>query len=92
MSQWLRRIALDENGNVNTVRYDQVNAMLLNVFLKPHAKIERQETTIAWQQKQIQALEARLGSLRRRHQRRPPKSWTKRHICDERVEMVSKAG
>ena len=53
-------IVRDENGNVNTVRYDQVNAMLLNEFLKAHAKMERQEATIACQQKQIQALEARL--------------------------------
>jgi len=37
-----------------------VNAMLLNEFLKAHAKMERQEATLACQQKQIQALEARL--------------------------------
>jgi predicted ribosome quality control (RQC) complex YloA/Tae2 family protein len=53
-------IVRDENGNVSTVRYDQVNAMLLNEFLKAHAKMERQEAAIACQQKQIQALEARL--------------------------------
>jgi len=38
------------------VRYDQVNAMLLNEFLKEHRKNEEQEATIAKQQKQIEAL------------------------------------
>ena len=36
----------DENGKVNTVRYEAVNAMLLNEFLKAHYKIEKQETII----------------------------------------------
>ena len=34
-------------GEVYTVRYDAVNAMLLNEFLKEHRKVEQQETTIA---------------------------------------------
>jgi uncharacterized coiled-coil protein SlyX len=56
------------------VRYDAVNAMLLNEFLKEHRKVEqqeaiitqvkstaaRQEATIARQQKQIEALTAGL--------------------------------
>ena len=43
----------DENGEIYTVRYDAVNAMLLNEFLKEHRaflkeqrKIEAQEATI----------------------------------------------
>ena len=31
----------DENGNIYSVRYDQVNAMLLNEFLKEHRKVEK---------------------------------------------------
>jgi hypothetical protein len=42
------------------VRYDQVNAMLLNEFLKEHRKNERQEATIARLQKQIETLTAGL--------------------------------
>jgi peptidoglycan hydrolase CwlO-like protein len=38
------------------VRYEAVNAMLLNEFLKEHRKVEQQEATIAKQQKQIEAL------------------------------------
>jgi predicted ribosome quality control (RQC) complex YloA/Tae2 family protein len=40
-------VVRDENGRVNTVRYEAVNAMLLNEFLKEHRKVEEQESTIA---------------------------------------------
>jgi hypothetical protein len=50
----------DPEGKPYTVRYDQVNAMVLNEFLKDHARMERQEASMACHQKQIQALEARL--------------------------------
>ena len=39
-------VVRDENGAVNTVRYDQVNAMLLNEFLKEHRKNENQQATL----------------------------------------------
>ena len=34
------------HGKVNSVRYDAVNAMLLNEFLKEHRKIEAQQSKI----------------------------------------------
>jgi len=37
----------DENGEAYTVRYEAVNAMLLNEFLKEHRKVEEQQATIA---------------------------------------------
>ena len=40
-------VARDKEGKPYTVRYDQVNAMLLNEFLKEHRKVQRQEATIA---------------------------------------------
>ena len=40
-------VVRDENGDIYTVRYDAVNAMLLNEFLKEHRKNEEQERTIA---------------------------------------------
>jgi hypothetical protein len=40
-------VARDEKGQVYTVRYDAVNAMLLNEFLKEHRKVQEQEATIA---------------------------------------------
>ena len=36
----------DKNGDIYTVRYDAVNAMLLNEFLKEHRKIEQQQAII----------------------------------------------
>jgi hypothetical protein len=51
-------VVRDEDGKVITVRYDAVNAMLLNEFLKEHKKVEEQGAMIAQQQKQIEALSA----------------------------------
>ena len=61
-------VVRDENGEIYTVRYDAVNAMLLNEFLKEHRKSEEQEqdmqelkaTDRSSQQKQIDALTANL--------------------------------
>ncbi len=56
-------MAHDEQGKPYTVRYEAVNAMLLNAFLKAHRKMEEQEATIAKQQKQIEALTAGLQKV-----------------------------
>ena len=40
-------VARDEEGKIVTVRYQAVNAMLLNEFLKEHRKVDEQEKTIA---------------------------------------------
>ena len=40
-------VVRDKNGEIYSVRYDQVNAMLLNEFLKEYRKNEEQEKTIA---------------------------------------------
>jgi uncharacterized coiled-coil protein SlyX len=37
----------DKNGQIDSVRYSAINAMLLNEFLKEHRKNEEQEKTIA---------------------------------------------
>src|ERR1044071_3385575 len=42
-------VAYDDEGKPFTVRYEAVNAMLLNEFLKEHRKNEKQEATIAEQ-------------------------------------------
>ena len=63
-------IVRDKEGRPYSVRYDQVNAMLLNEFLKEHRKneeqgrdIQEQKATIARQQKQIDALTAGLEKV-----------------------------
>ena len=53
-------VARDAAGKVFTVRYEAVNAMLLNEFLKEHRKVEQLETIIAQQQKGMEAVIARL--------------------------------
>jgi trimeric autotransporter adhesin len=70
-------VVRDEDGKVTTVRYEAVNAMLLNEFLKEHRKVEeqqaglsemkstvaKQETLIAQQEKQIEALSATVRKV-----------------------------
>jgi hypothetical protein len=56
-------VVRDENGEIYTVRYDAVNAMLLNEFLKEHRKMEEQGAIITKQQKQIEALTAGLQKV-----------------------------
>jgi Chaperone of endosialidase len=55
-------VVRERNGEIYTVRYDAVNAMLLNEFLKEHRKNEEQQCKlqgmIVRQQKQIEALAA----------------------------------
>jgi uncharacterized coiled-coil protein SlyX len=60
-------VVRDKEGKPYSVRYDQVNAMLLNEFLKEHRTVQelksnaaKQEATIARQQKQIESLTAGL--------------------------------
>ena len=56
-------VVRDKDGEIYTVRYDAVNAMLLNEFLKGHRRNEEQEATISRQQKQIEALTAGLQKV-----------------------------
>ena len=49
-------VTRDKEGKVTTVRYEAVNAMLLNEFLKEHRKNQQQEVTVARLEKQIEVL------------------------------------
>jgi hypothetical protein len=40
-------VVRNRNGEIYSVRYDQVNAMLLNEFLREHKKTEKLEATVA---------------------------------------------
>ena len=60
-------VVRDEKGEIYTVRYDAVNAMLLNEFLKEHRTVQelkstvaKQEARIAQQQKGMEVVTARL--------------------------------
>jgi len=56
-------VVRDKKGKAYTVRYDAVNAMLLNEFLKEHRKVHELEANAARQQKQIEALTAGLQKV-----------------------------
>jgi Chaperone of endosialidase len=56
-------ITRDRDGKPETVRYEMVNAMLLNEFLKEHRKVEKLEAAVLEQQKQIKALTAGLEKV-----------------------------
>jgi uncharacterized coiled-coil protein SlyX len=54
-------VVRDEEGKVSTVRYEAVNAMLLNEFLKEHRTVTQQQTKVAEQQSTIAELKAALA-------------------------------
>jgi trimeric autotransporter adhesin len=63
-------VVCDADGKIHTVRYEAVNAMLLNEFLKEHKtfveeqrRVQGQGAIIARQQKQIEALTAGLQKV-----------------------------
>jgi hypothetical protein len=53
-------VVRDKEGKPYTVRYDQVNAMLLNEFLKEHRKVEKLEATVADLAAQLQKISAQV--------------------------------
>jgi hypothetical protein len=52
-------VVRDAEGEIYTVRYEAVNAMLLNEFLKEHRKVQELEATVAQQKTDFQAAAAR---------------------------------
>ena len=64
-------VVRNAKGEVDTIRFDSINAMLLNEFLKQHRKVQGMEatvaqqkkdfeTTVAQQEKEIQSITASL--------------------------------
>ena len=56
-------VARDKNGEIYTVRYDQINAMLLNEFLKQHRKVEEQDRRIEEQEVTIAQLKQEIATV-----------------------------
>lgn len=57
-------ILVDKEGKPYSVRYEHINAMLLNEFLKEHRHVQEQDSTIARQQEEIEALAAGLQKVK----------------------------
>lgn len=55
-------VARDDEGKPYAVRYEAVNAMLLNEFLKEHRKVEEQDRRIREQKATIARLESRVAT------------------------------
>ena len=53
-------VVRDKEGKPYSVRYDQVNAMLLNEFLKEHREVAELKSTVAEQRKGMEAMAAQL--------------------------------
>jgi hypothetical protein len=53
-------VGRNAKGQPESVRYDQINAMLLNEFLKEHKKVQALEVTVAGQQKGMETLTTQL--------------------------------
>ena len=49
-----RLVIRDEEGKVSTVRYEALNAMLLNELLKEHSRVQELKATVAQQQAEFQ--------------------------------------
>ena len=58
-------IVRDNDGKTYSVRYDQINAMLLNEFLKEHRKVQEQETTIAELKSDAAKQQATISELKK---------------------------
>ena len=54
-------VARDEQGKPYTVRYEAVNAMLLNEFFKEHQSVEELKAIVAKQDKEIKALSKQVN-------------------------------
>jgi hypothetical protein len=53
-------VVRDEHGKAYSVRYDQVNAMLLNEFLKEHGKVQKLEAALEAVNQRLQAQDAKI--------------------------------
>ena len=56
-------VVRDANGEIYTVRYDAVNAMLLNEFLKEHRKVQEQDRKIKEQETTIADLKNEIETV-----------------------------
>jgi hypothetical protein len=56
-------VARDTEGKPNVVRYESINAMLLNEFLKAHQKVQRLEAALAVVNERLKAQDAKIDKV-----------------------------
>ena len=58
-------VVRDAKGETNSVRYEAVNAMLLNEFLKEHKRVQQQAGKIEEQDRKLEKQEATIAELKK---------------------------
>ena len=66
------QLVVHRDGEAITVRYEQINNMLLNEFLKEHKKVEQLQKTVAQQQKGMEDLAAQIQKVSAQLEMRAP--------------------
>ena len=84
-------VVRDAKGEIYTVRYDQVNAMLLNEFLKEHRRVEKLEATVAQQRNDFQATITQLKKEMERIVARSEKQDAKSQTVSAPLELNTAA-
>jgi hypothetical protein len=78
-------VVRDENGEIYTVRYEAVNAMLLNEFLEEHKRVEQQNRKLRDQESRIEEQEATITQLKKEMQT----AVTRLNEQDSKIQRVS---
>jgi hypothetical protein len=58
-------VGRDAKGEIDTVRYEAVNAMLLNEFLKEHKRVQQQAGKIQEQDRKLEEQQATIAELKK---------------------------
>jgi uncharacterized coiled-coil protein SlyX len=82
-------VVRDADGKVYSVRYEAVNAMLLNEFLKEHKKVEEQETAITRLNSIVAKQEATIAQQQRDFTTRLKEQNAKIQAVNERLERAT---
>jgi tRNA/tmRNA/rRNA uracil-C5-methylase (TrmA/RlmC/RlmD family) len=67
-------VVRDVNGDIYTVRYEAVNAMLLNEFLKEHRKVEKLEAALEALSERLREQDAKIQRVTDRIETATPES------------------
>src|SRR5438067_10446037 len=80
-------VVRDKEGKAYSVRYDQVNAILLNEFLKEHRKVDEQEATITELKLTVTKQEAAIAQQQKDFEARFNEQDAKIRKVSDQVEM-----
>jgi uncharacterized coiled-coil protein SlyX len=82
-------VVRDKKGDVYTVRYEAVNAMLLNEFLKEHRKVEEQDRKMHEQEATIAELKSTVAQQQKSFQSRLAKQERQIEALASGLQTVS---